>query len=187
MTEEREKRTPLDSNITLREIIKNKGYYDINYNWNSIITFPNKPNKIFRYRVEVIILNKKNEIYMVTYNDNTYRLPGGGVEKDRSLKYQVEKESEEEAGITLGTIFDTGISYFRYFSNKYKECDIHWDGTYTKVYVAYFKDWYYGRVKDSVRDNEMRYKGRFIPYEYAINILNEHHIKALNNYNQMVK
>lgn len=187
MKEEREKRTPLDPNITLEEIINNQGYYDINHNWNAIITFSDKPNKIFRYRVEVIILNKRNDIYMVAYNDGTYRLPGGGVEKDRSYKYQVEKESEEETGIRLGKIFNTETSYFRYFNNKYKECPIHWDGTYTKIYVAYFKDWYYGKIKDSLRDNEMRYKGRFLPYEYAINILNDHHIKALDKYNQMVK
>lgn len=184
--EEREKRTLLNPNTTPDEIINNHGYYDINHNWNSIITFPDKPGKIFRFRVEVIILNRNNEIYMVTYKNNTYRLPGGGVEKDRSYKYQVEKEAEEESGIRLGTIFNTEVSYFKYFNNKYGECDIHWDGTYTKVFVAYFKDWYFGKIKDSVRDNEMRYKGRFMPYEYAINILNPYHVKALQNYNNII-
>ena len=61
-----EKRTPLDPNITLEEIIRNEGYYDVNKNWNSIKTFDRYPGKIFRARVEVLIFNDKNEIYMVT-------------------------------------------------------------------------------------------------------------------------
>ena len=74
-----EKRTPLDPNITLEEIIKNEGYYDVNKNWNSIKTFDRYPGKIFRARVEVLIFNDKNEIYMVTYKGGKYRVPGVGI------------------------------------------------------------------------------------------------------------
>lgn len=185
MKGEREKRTPLITGITREQIIRDKGYYDINRNWNAIITFPDKPGKIFRDRVEVLILNNRNQIYMVNYGNGVYRIPGGGVEKDHGYKYQVEKESEEEAGISLGKIFTTNVSYFRFFDVKYESCPIHWDGTYSRVYVAYFKDWYFGKVDESVRDTDMRYKGRFIPYEKAINILNETHLAALREYNNI--
>lgn len=175
-----DKRTPLDPNITLEEIIKNEGYYDINRNWNSIKTFDRYPGKIFRARVEVLIFNEKNEIYMVTYKGGNYRIPGGGIEKDRSLKYQVEKESEEEARIMLGKIQYTGISYFKVFKDeKFKNCKVHWDGIYNKVYVADFKDWYCGSIKESVRDYDMYNSGRFVPFERAVNILNRFHKKAL--------
>ena len=175
-----EKRTPLDPNISLEEIIKNEGYYDVNKNWNSIRTFDRYPGKIFRARVEVFIFNDKNEIYMVTYKGGKYRIPGGGIEKDRSLKYQVEKESEEEARIVLGKIEYTGISYFKIFGDdKYKNCKVNWDGVFNKVYVANFKDWYRGSIKESVKDYDMCNLGKFVPFERAVNVLNHFHKKAL--------
>lgn len=160
------------------KIIKDKGYYDVLGNWNSILTFEEYPDKLFRGRVEVIILNSKNDIYMVQYPD-TYRLPGGSLERDRSQKYQVEKESEEEAGIRLGRIYSTGVSYFKFFKNKYNDCNIHWDGTYTTVYVANFKSWYYGHVRSCLRDNGMYNYGKFVPFEKAVNILIPEHLQAL--------
>lgn len=187
MKEEREKRTPLNPDITLEEIINDKGYYDINNNWNSILTFSSKPGKIYRGRVEVIILNEKNEIYMVTHKDGSYRIPGGSIEKDRSYKYQVEKESEEEARIKLGKIFNTGISYFRYFDRKYANCPIHWDGTYSKVFVAYFKEYYNGNIPDSVRDDEMRIYGKFVPYKKAMKVFNMYHKNALHEFKLQIK
>ncbi len=175
-----EKRTPLDPNITLEGIIKNEGYYDVNRNWNSIRTFDRYPGKIFRVRVEVLIFNEKNEVYMVTYKDGKYRIPGGGIEKDRSLKYQVEKESEEEARIMLGKIEYTGVSYFKIFKDeKFKNCKVHWDGVFNKVYIANFKDWYCGSIRESVKDYDMYNYGKFISFERAVNILNHFHKKAL--------
>lgn len=182
MRGEREKRTPLLYGLTIKDAIKDGGYYDINNNWNALITFPDKPNLVFRDRVEVLILNKHNDIYMVNYKNGTYRLPGGGVEKGRGYKYQVEQESKEEAGIILGRIYNVNVSYFRYFSNEYSTCLIHWNGTYSRVYVAHFKDWYYGKVKSSLIDTEMMQKGRFVPYKQAIKILSEDHRIAISNY-----
>lgn len=172
------KRTPRNKNITMDKIIKEQGYYDVLGNWNSILTFEEYPDKLFRGRVEVIILSPYNDIYMVKYTD-TYRLPGGSLEINRSPKYQVEKESEEEAGIKLGRIYNTGVSYFKFFNNKYNDCKVHWDGTYTKVYVANFKSWYYGHVKACLRDKGMYEYGRFVPFEKAVNILIPEHLQAL--------
>lgn len=186
MRGEREKRTPMNRNITINKALKNGGYYDINGNWNALISFTDKPGLIFRDRVEVLILNKNNAIYMVNYKNGTYRLPGGGVENGRGYKYQVAQESKEEAGILLGRIYNVDISYFRYFSNDYGTCPIHWNGTYSRVYVAHFKDWYYGKVKSSVMDTEMMQKGRFVPYKQAISILSESHRMALSNYFKMI-
>lgn len=176
---EREKRIPRNKHITLGRIIKDEGYYDINNNWNSILTFNEYPGKIFRGRVEVLILNKNSDIFMVHYQDSNYRIPGGGIERFRSHKFQVEREAKEEALIELGKIIPTGVSYFRFFNKKYEGLPIHWDGTYNEVYIAYFKNWYYGNIPRKLRDDAMYRYGKFVPFEKAVNILNEHHKKAL--------
>lgn len=173
-----QKRSPLDKDITMDQIIRDQGYYDINKNWNSILTFDDKPEKTFRGRVEVFIFNQYNEIYM-SIHDGRYRIPGGSIEKNRSLKYQVEAEAKEEARILLGRIDYTGYDYFRYFKKKYTYCPVHWDGTYNKVYIGYFKNWYKGKIAKEKRDMVLTKYGRFIPFEYAVNLLTIDHQKAL--------
>ena len=176
-----DKRTPKNKDITLSQIIKNRGYYDINHNWNSIIKVNGYDNKIFRYRVEVLIINSKNEIFL-DYHNNKYRIPGGSIERNHSLKYQVATEAREEAYIILGDIIDTGYSYVKLYKNKYTNCKVHWDGTFNKVYVGKFRSYYHGKVRKSVQDTGISKYGRFVPLEQAMNILNNHHIQALLMY-----
>lgn len=174
-----QKRSPQDTSLSMQDIVQNQGYYDINGCWNSILTFDKYPEMIFRGRVEVFIFNRKNEVYMSIYNGG-YRIPGGSFEKGRSHKYQVETEAKEEARIELGKIEYTGYSYFRFFKNKYTHCPIHWDGTYNEVYIGHFKSWYKGNIDKNLRDYFLTRYGRFIPFEYAVNILSLDHQKALN-------
>lgn len=176
---EAEKRTPKDKSITTQQIIESGGFYDIDNNWNSIITFDDHPGMLFRARVEVFIFDKFDDVF-ITPIHNGYRIPGGSIEKDRSYKYQVETEAREEARINLGTITYTGYSYFKYFKNKYTNCPIHWDGTYNMVYTADFKSWYHGPIKKSVRDYHMCNCGRFLPFAHVVKMLNYHHLRALN-------
>lgn len=175
---ETRKRIPKNRNLTLSEIITNHGYYDIDNNWNSILTFPQYPGMLFRGRVEVFIFDKRNNVYAVL-NNKHYRIPGGSLEKNRSHKYQVEQEAREEARIELGTISYTGYSYFNFFKRKYTNYPMHWDGSYNEVYIAEFKQWYYGPIKYSVRDMSMDRYGKFIPFEYISLILSDNHKKAL--------
>ena len=88
-----QKRSPQDTSLSMQDIVQNQGYYDINGCWNSIITFDEYPEMVFRGRVEVFIFNRKNEVYMSIYNGG-YRIPGGSFEKGRSHKYQVETEAK---------------------------------------------------------------------------------------------
>ena len=85
------KRFPKDKNLTIEQAILNTGYYDIDNNWNSLLTFPQYPGMVFRGRVEVFIFDKNNDVFMALYN-NHYRIPGGSIEYGRSHKYQVEQE-----------------------------------------------------------------------------------------------
>ena len=55
---ETRKRIPKDKNLPLTKIIRDRGYYDIDNNWNSLLTFPQYPNMVFRGRVEVFIFDK---------------------------------------------------------------------------------------------------------------------------------
>ena len=178
---ETRKRTPRDTHITRKEIVKNKGYYDIDGNWNSILTFDKYPGLLFRGRVEVFILDEDNNVFLYKHNGH-YRIPGGSLERNRSHKYQVYKEAKEEARIILGDIINTNVSYFRFFDKIYKDKPIHCDGTYSEVYIAYFKKWFYGSVKKSVRDYYMSTYGRFYPFEYIYDILTIDHKHAFDSY-----
>lgn len=175
---ESQKRCPMDKSITLEQIIQHRGYYDINGDWNSILTFKQYPGQLFRGRVEVFIFDRNNNVYM-NIGKGRYRIPGGSFERNRSYKYQVSAEAKEEARIILGKITDTGYSYFKFFKNIYPNCKIHWNGTYNRVYIADFESWYYGPIKKSVRDDYMCNYGRFVPFDYAVNYLTYHHQKSL--------
>ena len=176
---ETRKRIPKDRNITLTQIVHNRGYYDIDNNWNSILYFQQYPGMLFRGRVEVFIFDKNNNVYMMI-SKNKYRIPGGSWEKNRSHKYQVQQEAKEEARIKLGKIEYTKYSYFKFFKRKYNTMPIHWDGTYNEVYIAEFNNWYYGPIKKCVRDDIMNRYGKFVPFKYAIDLLTLDHQKALN-------
>lgn len=179
MSTEYRKHIPKDKSLDIPTIVKNAGYYDIDNNWNSILTFPQYPGMLFRGRVEVFIFDERNNVY-VAMNGSNYRIPGGSLEKDRSHKYQVEQEAKEEAGVELGLITYTGYNYFNFFKKKYTSYPVYWDGSYNEVYIANFKRWHYGTIKKSVMDLQMNKYGKFIPFESIINILTENHQKALN-------
>lgn len=181
---ETRKRIPKNRHITIHQIIKDGGYYDIDHNWNSIMTFPQYPGMLFRGRVEVFIFSR-GCVY-VELLGNHYRIPGGSLERNRSHKYQVEQEAKEEARIELGTITYTGYSYFKFFKNTYPNSPIHWVGSYNEVYIADFKQWYYGKVKRSVVDTGLSKYGRFIPYLKILPRLSDHHKIALNNVRDIV-
>lgn len=176
---ETRKRIPKDRNITLTQIVHNRGYYDIDNNWNSILYFQQYPGMLFRGRVEVFIFDKYHNVYMMV-SKRGYRIPGGSWERNRSHKFQVEQEAKEEARILLGKINYTNYSYFKFFKNRYTSLPMHWDGTYNEVYVAEFKDWYCGPIRKDVRDISMSKYGKFVPFDYAINIINKDHQRALN-------
>ena len=173
------KRAPKEK-LTIGEIIKNKGYYDICGNWNSIMTFAQYPNMLFRGRVEVFIFDHNDIFAYINPNTGRYRIPGGSIDKNNTLVKQVVNEAKEEARINVGKIEYTGYSYIYFFKKKYDKCPIHWDGVYNKVYIAQFKSWYYGNINPNVSDYYMSKYGNFFTLEYLANFLSVDHMKALN-------
>ena len=172
--------------ISIEEIRKNGGYYDINGLWNSIMITDD--NKFLRERVETFIFkidqNRELQVYLRLNDDNTYRIPGGSVTKGIPDKKQAYLECKEEARIIVKDMEYTGIHYIREFENcneiGYNEPDkmlnfIKWHGTYNKVYIGFFEAEYYGDIKRIDQDNDMYNNGKFYLIKDILPIINDNH------------
>lgn len=172
--------------ISIEEIRKNGGYYDINGLWNSIMI--TNDNKFLRERVETFIFkidqNRELQVYLRLNDDNTYRIPGGSVTKGIPDKKQAYLECKEEARIIVKDMEYTGIHYIREFENcneiGYNEPDkmlnfIKWHGTYNKVYIGFFEAEYHGDIKRIDQDNDMYNNGKFYLIKDILSIINDNH------------
>ena len=172
--------------ISIEEIRKNGGYYDINGLWNSIMITDD--NKFLRERVETFIFkidqNRELQVYLRLNDDNTYRIPGGSVTKGIPDKKQAYLECKEEARIIVKDMEYTGIHYIREFENcneiGYNEPDkmlnfIKWHGTYNKVYIGFFEAEYHGDIKRIDQDNDMYNNGKFYLIKDILPIINDNH------------
>ena len=62
------------------EAIKNHGFMGTNNRWNSIITFPGD-DRLYRERVETIVVRNGKEVFVKRKPNGEYFLPGGSTEK----------------------------------------------------------------------------------------------------------
>lgn len=149
--------------------------------WNSVVM---RDGKIFRNRVETIIVNHNGDIYMDIHN-NKYRLPGGGVERDNDKMKQAIAECREEAFIVVNHMIDTGYEIIEYFDNtNFKpegDAIIH-DGKLTSLFIGRYKEAYHGYVPPVDRDNYMKENGKFYPFEEVRHMLKKEHIAAYEKY-----
>lgn len=175
-------RIPIDSSMTVKKAITQGGYYNTDGDWNNVMTLEEYPGKIFRGRVEVLIFNE-NKVFMYINENMNYRLPGGGFEKGVLNKDQVFNEAKEEAKIIIKDIKFTGVTYTDFFNNdkKFNENEIPYDGKFTEVYVARYKEDYEGYIKKSLSDMQMTNKGKFYDINGIKDILREPHKQALEN------
>lgn len=177
--------------ISIEEIRKNGGYYDINGLWNSIIITDD--NKFLRERVETFIFkidqNRELQVYLRLNDDNTYRIPGGSVTKGIPDRKQAYLECKEEARIIVKDMEYTGIHYIREFENCNEigcnEPDkllnfIKWHGTYNKVYIGFFEAEYHGDIKRIDQDNDMYNNGKFYLIKDILPIINDNHKPIFN-------
>ena len=136
------------------EAIRNGGFYGKNGVWNSIITFSND-KKLYRERVETIIVRNRKEVFLKRKPNGEYFLPGGSTEKDTPDIIQAMNECREEAHINVKNTMSTGITY----KTKHEpptwaknECVVEWQGSFTNVYVAEFDSMYHGEIDKRDRD-----------------------------------
>ena len=69
----------------VNEAIKNGGFYGRNGLWNSIKKLNGDP-RLYRERVETIIIRNNKEVYCKKKPNGEYFLPGGSTEKVELIK-----------------------------------------------------------------------------------------------------
>lgn len=166
---------PADKDLTMVEIIKQGGYYDIAGLWNNITEIN---GKIYRGRVETFVIDDEYNIFMQIKDNGKYRIPGGSFERDGDHIKQAYAEVLEEAKIICDEMTYTGVSYIRLFDTK-PENVIAWDGTYNEVYVAHYVDQFTGYIHPKNKDDDMYKKGKWYKFDDIKDILSEDHKKAL--------
>ncbi len=172
MSERRKKRVPAREKLNMFHALQERGYYDKNNNWNSLVTIPEYPDKVFRDRVEVLIFDIAGRVYLCK-EKTFFRVPGGSTERDKSNVEQAILECKQEAKINICGIRNTGITYVRLFSKPYYPyaSQVHWDGVRNTIYLANFKSWYDGIIGPSVRDVKMEKNGRFYKVNEIYNLI----------------
>ena len=175
-------RTPIDSSMTIQKAISQGGYYNTDGDWNCVITLDEYPGKLFRGRVETLIL-KDGKLFMYMKDNGNYRIPGGGFDKGVLNKDQAFIETKEEAKLIVDNIKYTGVTYVRVFDEPWlsTEKDIPYHGNYTEVYIATYKGEYEGYIRKGLSDMELTNKGKFYDLSEVEDILREPHKQALMN------
>lgn len=170
-------KTPINK-ITLDEALSNGGYYDVNGTWNSLIK---KDDKILRERVETIIFNDHNQLYIRLYEDGGYRFPGGSTCKGVKDSKQALLECQQEAKIDTEEPVYTGISYIRIYDEIYDKGPLSWEGTLNKVFAAVYKSEYNGYIDKNDYDTDMCKNGKFVDItESLYETLRPEHKKVLD-------
>lgn len=170
---------PVDKSLSMEEIIKQGGYYSKDGVWNNITEID---GKVYRGRVEVLVVDQDQNIFLQMNGKKKYRIPGGSFEKDQYHRIQAYNEVLEEARIVCENVTYTGINYIKEFDKKYDKVPgmVTWDGTYNEVYVADYVDQYNGYIHPMNRDKSMAKEGKWYKYKDVKNILSEEHNKALS-------
>ena len=172
------------------DAIKNGGFYSSNGVWNSIVTFPND-NRLYRKRVEVLIINKNKAVFVKKKPNGEYYLPGGSTERDIPDIEQAANECREEARFNLSKIIPTGISYKVIYDNppswiSRENIPIVWEGMVTDIYIGIYDGVNHDYVKDVDRDPFIK-SGRFYPISECYKFFREEHKKALRDYFESLK
>ena len=167
------------------QVIKDGGFYSNKGKWFSVYKDPGS-DKVYRKRVETIIIRNGKEIFLKKKANNEYSFPGGTCEKDVDDMDQARNECREEAHIELGNIESTGISYKENYGHKEYFKDINdkftgksgYDGMYTFIYVGDYKSMYNGKIEREDEDPFIR-SGKWYSIKECFKIFKQHHRDAL--------
>ena len=165
------------------EAIKNHGFMGTNNRWNSIITFPGD-DRLYRERVETIVVRNGKEVFVKRKPNGEYFLPGGSTEKKVSNIKQAENECHEEAHIKVKNMKYTGISYKEKHATPnwaIKEGLIQWQGSYTEVYIGEYDGSFKGYVAKADHDPFIR-SGKWYSTKECFKFFRKEHREALKFY-----
>lgn len=172
------------SSDILKKALKEGGFYDSNHIWNSLVTIPGD-NRLYRKRVETLIIRNGKEIFLKKKPSGEYKLPGGSTEKDIPDDRQAINECREEARINVKDIYYTGIRYTKMYDhsgNSWRNTlPIEYDGCVTDVYIAEYSSKDHGSVNELDQDKFIA-SGRFYPFKECMKIFNKYHREALSMY-----
>lgn len=160
--------------------IRDGGFYGRNGVWNSIITFSGD-KRLYRERVETIIIKDKKFVFVKKKPSGEYFLPGGSTEKNISHMDQAINECREEAHINIRNIQATGITYkdqHEVPTWAKKECDVEWNGTFTEIYVGEYDSIYKGKI-DKVDEDPFIRSGKFYSTKECFKFFRKEHRDAL--------
>ena len=165
------------------EAIKNHGFMGANNRWNAIITFPGD-DRLYRERVETIIVRHNKEVFVKRKPNGEYFLPGGSVERNVPNIKQAENECNEEAHVKVKNIQFTGITYKEHHETPnwaIKEGLIQWQGSYTEVYTAEYDGSFKGNIAKTDEDPFIR-SGKWYSTKECFKFFKQEHRDALKNY-----
>lgn len=171
----------MDTRIEVLNVISDGGFVGKDGKWNSVIF---KNGKYFRNRVETLIINDAGDIFIHRYgkNNEKYRIPGGGVERDGDKAKQAYQECKEEAFIIINNIQHSGIVTEELFNDRRNTDEvITYDGKITTLFTARYVSKYTGHIPEVDKDYGMKNEGRFYPFNEISNILKPEHIQAYNS------
>lgn len=172
----------------VKTIIKNGGFYFTNgkgeTRWNSIVQKPGD-NRLYRKRVETIIVRNKKEIFVKKKPNGEYFLPGGSTEKSVDNIVQAENECHEEAHMVVKNMTPTGITYTEVKPSptwaSESKTPVVWDGYITEVYIAEYGGMYKGSIEDADEDPFIR-SGRFYSAKECMRFFRKEHKDAFLNW-----
>ena len=177
----------------LEKAIREGGFYGKNGVWNSIVTFSGD-KRVYRERVETLIVKDGKFVFVKKKLDGTYFLPGGSTEKDLSHMDQAINECRE-AHINVRNIQSTGITYKVQHEVPLwakKECEVEWSGTITEVYTAEYDSMYKGQI-DKVDEDPFIRSGKFYSTKECFKFFRKEHrdallwfLKSLNKEDELV-
>lgn len=132
--------------------------------------------KQYRVRVETLVFNKQGDVLIEMqdpknlnkYGTN-YKLPGGGLDKGKSLDEQAEAECNEEALVVTKNMSYTGMTYFQSYDGKYPEWQkkklwpvgLKYEGSLVFIFVAEYAKKFTGHIEDVDKDDFYK-KGKYV-------------------------
>lgn len=146
----------------------------------------------FRVRVETLILKDGkvmiNNTGKLNQYDRFYKIPGGSIEPGLTLEESAAKECREEVRANV-----VDLKYCCKIKNLYKEIIPEWHkrllwplglkyvGSLTYVFVAQYKDYFDGFIKEQDQELEMLEGCKFYDISEIKNVLCDEHREVLEN------
>lgn len=163
--------------VNIKEAVRNGGFYDKHGVWNAIKILPSD-TRIYRNRVETIIVKNNKEVFVKKKPNGEYFLPGGSKERDIPDIEQAANECREEARINVRNIESTGITLKNVNKPSKDDEKFIWTGALSDIYVAEYDSLFKGAI-EKVDKDPFILSGKFYPVKQCLKFFKDEHREAL--------